>query len=212
MIRVPGPLSSTAPTPPWPCPTPRAVPSIAVTRSTSSNAPTRLPTRPPTSRDAGPPPESGRPRRSSERDVSLPERPSRSTRGADEAGRDVEVESRHLPRGEFRQGDPGHRGVVGAEAQRGDGQLDSQVPGHLGDLVAKPGVARHAAADAEPSHPVPEQRLSGLADQDVDHRLLEARGDDGDDTAGGRGRGGPRILPADRIEDGRLQAREAERK
>src|SRR4051794_9383835 len=148
MIRVPGPTSSTARIQPWPCPTPRAVPSIAVTRSTSSNAPTGLPTRPPTSRDAGPPPESSRPRRSSRPDVSLPERPSGSTRGADEAGGDVEVEFRHLPRDEFRQGDPGHRGVVGAETQRGDEQLDAQVPGHHGDLVAKPGVGRHAAADA----------------------------------------------------------------
>ena len=56
----------------------------------------------------------------------------------DQAGRDIQIEVRHLPGGELRQRDARHRGVVGAECQRGDEQLDPLRGGHRRDALAEP--------------------------------------------------------------------------
>ncbi len=57
----------------------------------------------------------------------------------DESGRDVDIEARDLSGGELGERDTGHGGVVGAERQRRDENLDPELGGHLDEPLPQAG-------------------------------------------------------------------------
>ncbi len=107
-------------------------------------------------------------------------------RRSDHAGENVEIEGLDEAGLPAFDGQRAHDGIVGAESQRGDVQFDSPPLRFLVEPLAETGVGRYAAADAESAKTGLMQSGHGLAHEAIDHRLLKAGGQIGDER-GGRG-------------------------
>ncbi len=103
--------------------------------------------------------------------------------------------------------------IAALSVQRASGGMNNSTPfgvGHRGESLAERGVGGDAAADPEPLQPGSLEGLAALGDEHVDDGFLKARGQVGD-LIGRRGRAGlAGVLAAEGVEDGGLQAGEAE--
>ena len=103
--------------------------------------------------------------------------------------------------------------IAALSVQSESGGMNSSTPElgrHRREPLAKPRVGRHAAADPQPLQCRSAERLAGLGDQDVDDRLLEARGHVGDSFGGGVRQSIAGVLAVEGVKDGGLEAGEAE--